>query len=161
VIDCRVRHVAGRLVLLCGLPGSGKTTLATRLAGSLPAVRLCPDDWLRGLGIDLFDEPARARLEAVLSAHAHELLRHGVHVVLEFGFWSRAERDEQRLAARALGAPVELRYLDVPFEVLVRRLAARNLTGTTVTITPDMLREYSTMFDPPTAEELALFDTSR
>jgi predicted kinase len=33
-----------RLLLMCGLPGSGKTTLATQLAAGLPAVRLCPDE---------------------------------------------------------------------------------------------------------------------
>ena len=34
-----------RLVLLCGLPASGKTTLARRLAASYGAVRLNPDEW--------------------------------------------------------------------------------------------------------------------
>lgn len=29
-----------RLILLCGLPGSGKTTLAKRLTQAIPAVRL-------------------------------------------------------------------------------------------------------------------------
>jgi predicted kinase len=51
-----------RLILMCGLPGSGKTTLAVKLAAQAPAVRLCPDEWLRSLGIDLFDEAMRDRL---------------------------------------------------------------------------------------------------
>jgi len=46
-----------RLVLTCGLPGAGKTVLATRLAAERSAVRLTKDEWLwaRGAspGIDL------------------------------------------------------------------------------------------------------------
>ena len=43
-----------RLILMCGLPGAGKTTRAVELAARLPAVRLSPDEWLTGLGLDLF-----------------------------------------------------------------------------------------------------------
>lgn len=52
-----------RLVLLCGLPGSGKTTLGRRLETELSAMRFCPDDWLTDLGVDLTDETMRERLE--------------------------------------------------------------------------------------------------
>jgi adenylylsulfate kinase-like enzyme len=76
-----------RLVLLCGLPGSGKTTLAKRLEHEIPAVRLCPDEWMADLGIDLFDERTRDRLETRFWDHARELLRLGQTVILEFGFW--------------------------------------------------------------------------
>ena len=36
----------GTIVLLCGLPGSGKTTTAKSLARDRRAVRLCPDEWI-------------------------------------------------------------------------------------------------------------------
>jgi predicted kinase len=36
-----------RLLLTCGLPGAGKTRLATQLAADRRAVRLTKDGWLR------------------------------------------------------------------------------------------------------------------
>jgi predicted kinase len=52
-----------RLILLCWLPGAGKTTLARRLAEDVPAIRLDADEWMARLGVDLHDEEARDRLE--------------------------------------------------------------------------------------------------
>ncbi|MEK7765765.1 MAG: AAA family ATPase, partial [bacterium] len=45
-----------RLIIVCGLPGSGKTTLAKRLEGQLGAIRFAPDEWMEALSIDLYDE---------------------------------------------------------------------------------------------------------
>jgi predicted kinase len=149
------------LILICGLPGAGKTTLARRLAEETPAVRLCPDEWMADLGIDLFDEEARARLERRFWDHAQDLLRLGQPVILEFGFWERSERDEKRLAARALGGPVELPHHALPIDELASRLDARNRSGGrgTARITRDVLEGYAKVFEAPGDDELALFDT--
>ena len=53
-----------RLVLICGLPASGKTTLAREIADAYGAVRLNPDEWETALDVDPFDEGFQARLEA-------------------------------------------------------------------------------------------------
>jgi predicted kinase len=49
------------LVVICGLPGAGKTTHARRLEQEMPALRFCPDEWMQALGIDLYDEDRRDR----------------------------------------------------------------------------------------------------
>lgn len=45
----------GRLIIVSGLPGSGKTRLAERLEHDLQAIRLAPDEWMADLGVDLYD----------------------------------------------------------------------------------------------------------
>jgi predicted kinase len=149
-----------RLVLVCGLPGSGKTTLAERVAGELGAVRLSPDDWMRELVIDLFDQPARGRVEALQWQLAQELLAKGMSVVVEWGFWTRAERDTLREGARRLGAAVELRYLDEPVEVLWGRIGTRGREEAwgSRAITRAELEEWAAAFEAPDAAELALYD---
>jgi predicted kinase len=144
-------------VLLCGLPASGKTTLARELADAYGAVRLSADEWKLALGIDPFDDVMRVRLETKLWDLAQRLLALGTSVILEWGFWARSERDEMREVARSLGAAVELRFLDVPYEELVRRVVDRTASGG-IPITADHMERYRGMFQPPTDEELSLFD---
>lgn len=148
------------LVLFCGLPGAGKTTVARKLAQEMPAIRLCPDEWKASLGIDYYDEVMREPLERQLLRFAWELLKLGQDVILENGFWTRPERDELRQTAKAQGYRVELYFLDVPFEELVRRITVRNAKAEhgTVPIELEKLKEYSKIFQAPTDEELALFD---
>ena len=113
-----------RLVLICGLPASGKTTLARQLAPEIPAIRLDKDQWTTQLGLDVWDDEFRVRLERQLWALTQELLAQGQSVILEWGHWARVERDEKRLGARALGVGVELHYLDAPLEELIERASA-------------------------------------
>ena len=77
------------LLLTCGLPGSGKTTLARRLAAERDAQRFTKDEWVRDLGGDLWDEELRIRLEGKLIELAFELLAAGRSCILDFGLWSR------------------------------------------------------------------------
>jgi predicted kinase len=139
-----------RLILLCGLPGAGKTTRARQLTATTHAILLSPDEWLDALGLSIFDLKARDRLEATLWNHAQTLLRYGQDVILDNGFWSRTERDTFRDTARALGATVHLHYLHAPLDTLKDR--RRDL------LTGEQLDEYAALFEPPDAAELATYD---
>ena len=75
----------GRLIVVCGLPGSGKTTLVKRLEAEIGAIRLCPDEWMPILGISLWDEEARTRVEALQWRLARTWLALGHTVAIEWG----------------------------------------------------------------------------
>ncbi len=149
-----------RLVLICGLPASGKSTLARRLAPEVPAIRLDKDRWATALGADLWDEAFRARLEHQLWVLSQDLLARGQSVILEWGHWARAERDEKRLGARALGVGVELHCLDAPLDELIERAERRTTAGewTASPMTRAHFEEWATIFQPPDDEEILLFD---
>ena len=148
----------GRLIIVCGLPGSGKTTHARHLGETLGAIRLSADDWMTALSIDLYDEAKRAKVEALQWKLAQELLVHGLTVIIEWGTWGRSERDTLRLGARALGAAVELHYLSAPVDVLFERIQHRGMEYPP--IERDQLLRWIDLFQTPTPEEMALYDKS-
>ena len=149
-----------RLVLICGLPASGKSTLARQLAPTIPAIRLDKDEWATQLGTDPWDDAFRVRLEHQLWVLSKDLLSRGQSVILEWGHWARVERDEKRLGARALGVGVELHYLDAPLEELIERAARRTASGewTASPMTRTHFERWATIFQPPDEEEILLFD---
>lgn len=152
------------LHLICGLPCAGKTTLAKRLEHEYSAVRLTPDEWhicLFGhdFGLDAIEEEHDERhssIEALMWDLAARVLTLGVDVILDFGFWARSEREHYRERAGKLGAGSEVHFLDVPEEVLLDRLRARNALrpAHTFLIPEAKLREWVRQFEAPTQDEL-------
>ena len=145
-----------RLIIVAGLPGSGKSTLARHLEAEIPAIRLCADDWMEGLDINLHAEQERDRIEKLQWQLAQRLLELNNAVIVEWGSWGRTERDVLRLRARELGAAVELRYLAAPLEELFRRIQVRNIEDPPIEW--ESLQRWGEMIQVPTDEEFALFD---
>lgn len=145
-----------RLIIVCGLPGSGKTTHAKKVEQNLHAVRFCADEWMNSIGINLWEGDARHRIEKLQWNIARQVLSLGRNVVIEWGTWGRSERDLLRTEARNLGAAVELHFLDDPVDVLLERIRCRNME--TPAITLEDIQSWSQMFERPTSEEMALFD---
>jgi predicted kinase len=149
-----------RLLLTCGLPAAGKTTLARQLAADRGALRLTQDEWLIALGSSPWEASIRKKVDLELWRLAQEVLRLGLSVVVDFGLWRRSERDEMRSTARALGVGVELHYLDAPPDELWRRIQARNAEApwNSYAIRRADFDDWRRMFQAPDAAELALFD---
>ncbi len=149
------------LYMMCGLPGSGKTVRAKELEAAGAGVFLNADSWVWRLYPD--NAEAAARDERKFLVHelqwevAEQLLAGGVSVILDWGVWSREERDQCRRRARELGADVQTVFLDEPIETLHERLAERNrnLPRGSFRISAEELDEWAAIFEPPTPDELA------
>ena len=147
------------LIVVCGLPGSGKTSVSRRLAAERNAARMCPDDWMDATGITLWDQESRARLEAAQWVESRALLLAGRDVVIEWGTWGPEERDVLHDWCRAHGVAISVVLLDPPLDEIRRRLIARNTQPGQTVIPPELLDEWiAGPWQPPTADEMARYD---
>ena len=155
---------------MVGLPCSGKTTLARQLEAKHSALRLTTDEWhIRLFGHDFGDnmsesdaaehDSRHASVESIMWDVAARVLVLGVDVILDFGCWARSERDEFRSKAKDLGVDFKIHFVDVPEEVLLERLKARNEmhSGRTFFIPEAKVKEWIHIFEPPSPEELDSF----
>lgn len=117
------------IYLLCGLPGSGKSTYAKRLEKE-GVVRLTLDEELfarfgREFPSEKYNEyenETKNQLKGILQSK----IQTGESVVLDYGFWKKASRDEYKEFVTQIGGEWKLLYFKVPVENLKERLKARN-----------------------------------
>ncbi len=166
----------GRLVLTCGLSGSGKSHLAARLLARLPAVRLRSDvarKTLAGLGVleasgsgidsGLYDAARSDETFYHLLETAGALLLAGEHVIVDATFIEKARRDRFVRLAQGLGSRASIVYCQAPLPLLESRLAARAAAGSDPSEADvSVLRWQQERFDEPTADEpVQIVDTAK
>jgi predicted kinase len=148
------------LTLMVGLPGSGKTTRARALAAATGALRLTPDEWQTRLFDDDMHHPdhdtRHGEIEAIMWEIAGHTLARGGDVILDFGFWTRAERRQFAAKAAELGATCRVDFDPVPLAELAQRIASRNeRAGNHFAIPLTALRAWAKLFEAPDEDEIA------
>jgi len=123
--DASARAVEG-LVVVCGLPGVGKTTVARRIADRTDAVVLRTD----AVRKELFPEPEytaseTATVYAELLGRAGDRLADGEPVVLDATFARADFRVDARETARERGAPFRMVKVECTEAVVERRIRCR------------------------------------
>ena len=148
--------------LICGKLCCGKSTYAKQLQAEQRAVILSVDEiMLAVFGLyagERHDEYA-ANVRAYLFEKSLELLGAGVSVVLDWGFWSKAARDEAKAFYRSRNIECELHYLDIGDAVWQARIDQRNravLAGKTTAYIVDsaLAAKFEAKFEPPAGEEV-------
>ena len=122
------------LHMICGKIGAGKSTLAQQLGASANTVILSEDAWLAALYGDEMHSlkdfvRCSAKLKTAMGPHIVSLLKAGVSVVLDYQANTRDARTWMRGLFTDAQAEHRLHLLDVPDEVCLVRLHARNADG--------------------------------
>ncbi|MGW1679688.1 bifunctional aminoglycoside phosphotransferase/ATP-binding protein [Saccharopolyspora sp. NPDC002376] len=146
-----------RLVLVGGLPGTGKTTVAGALADRMGAVLLRTDQIRRelpgaaqlaahaGYGRGLYDSDNVHDTYSEMLARARTLLAHGENVVLDASWSNAEEREAARAVARETSAAPSELHCVAPTEISEARITARtdDASDATAEIAARMARQFA------------------
>lgn len=124
----------GRLILVCGPTGAGKTTYAISICGEIRAVKFSIDPWMQTLfAKDMISLDFPWMMERVNRCSdqiwevSEQILSLGGSVVLDLGFTTKAQRNTFVTKANALNIQAEIHYLDALVETRRQRVAKRNV----------------------------------
>jgi predicted kinase len=145
--------------MICGFIGAGKTTFAKKLEKEIGAVRITKDEWM----VQIFgNRPPKDKfaeydknVSKLSQEFAFRVLKAGVDVSLDDGFWYKSQRDEVRKAVEALGGKPVLYYVRQPFETMKARTVERskNPPSDSFEISEDEFEGYVASWQPPAEDE--------
>lgn len=147
------------LHILCGKIASGKSTFAAQLAAAPGTVLVAEDTWLNALFAEelhsLVDYVrCSTKLRSAMGRHVAAMLDAGVSVVLDFPANTVAQRGWVRGILRGVEVAHQLHVFNVPNEVCLARLRARNAAGDhPFAVTEAQFRQFANYFAAPTPDE--------
>ena len=157
-----------KVYMMCGRICSGKSTHARELMERHHAVILSVDE----ITLALFGQDAGEqhdsyveKAEAYLYDKSAEIIGAGIPVVLDWGFWTAAEREYARAFYAARNIEYEFHYIDIDAEEWRRRLQKRNqdvLAKKTDAYYVDeaLAAKFASIFEIPRRDEIDVWVTA-
>ncbi len=118
-----------KVILICGKICSGKSTYAMQLRGKHKAVLLSTDEIMLAVfgqyvG-DKHDEYVE-KIQNYLFEKSVEIIRTGINVILDWGFWQKDEREFAKKFYHSQNIECEFHYIDISDKTWQARLSKRN-----------------------------------
>ncbi len=151
-----------KVILICGKICVGKSTYAKTLCEKERAVLLSCDEItlaLFGRDVGEMHDTYVERTQNYLFAKALEIVRTGINVVLDWGFWQKDERDFARMFFGSRGIACEFHYLDISDEAWQKRLQQRNaaILGGGISayyVDEGLAKKFGALFEMPARDEI-------
>ncbi len=151
-----------KVICICGKICSGKSTYAEEIKKRVNAVVLSVDEiTLAFFGQQCGDmhDVYTQRAKKYLLKKASELIASGVNVILDWGFWKKAERESVKKFFAESATECEMHYISVDDDIWKERIKKRNRTVTeekteAYYIDGNLLAKFESMFEAPTDGEI-------
>ena len=164
----RDKRKPGDVFLLCGKIASGKSHYAKTLLRDGRTVLLSQDDFVEQLGLDYFNDLHSSlipKLQYCLYELAADISRCGANVVLDFGFWSKRERQYVSEVFRNMRITPRWCYMDVSDSAWTQNIADRNREviaegHAEFQIDAEKMQEINAEFEVPTKDEMDIWVTN-
>lgn len=148
--------------LICGKICAGKTTYARKLTEARPAVLLSCDQAvlaLYGMYLGEEHETVTGKVKRYLLELALDILRAGADVILDWGFWTAADRKETGEYFASRGFTPRWHYVDCTRSLWEENVRSRNAevtAGDTSAYFVDgpLAEKCLRAFQPPRREEM-------
>ncbi len=151
-----------KVILICGKICSGKTHYSKKIVNDYNAVILSCDE----IESELFHHQLGERYDEVskdikryLHKKASEIVIAGSNVILDWGFWSKEERERVTEYYKKQSILYEWHYIDISIDEWYQNINSRNeavLAGKTSDYFVDegLLKKLNSIFEAPRKEEV-------
>jgi uncharacterized protein len=154
------RASQGQLILMSGLSGSGKTTVARQLAKQIGAIHIRSDAVRKHLaGVPLAEKGGADLYTPEMSQKTYDRLLHlgitlasqGYPVILDAKYDRQATRQTAITQAQAQSVPLQILYCEAPLDVLKARLQQRqdDISDATIEVLANQQLEPFTAVEQP------------